>query len=134
MALTYFYAEWFGLLISVIALAMLANRRTMLEAIREMIGAGNRAVLFLAAILTLLLGLLLVLTHNIWTGNALTIVVTLLGWAFILRAVLLLFLPHSTLEKLFGWIRLEQVYYVVGILALVLGVWMSWAGFAGLGA
>ena len=129
MALTHFYAELLGVVIGLIALAMLANRRSMLEAIRELL--ADRAVLLLAAIVTLIVGLVVVLTHNVWSGSVLDILVTLLGWAMILRAVLLLFLPHASLQKLVSWVRLEQLYYVFGLVALLIGIYLAYYGFVG---
>jgi hypothetical protein len=132
MALTYFYAEWLGLALALISLGALANRGSMMMVMREVL--DSRAMLFIIAIVGLFIGLLIVLTDNIWQGGAVQIFVTLLGWAFVVRSVLIFFLPHGTIRKIFRAFSFEQTYYVVFILVLVLGAYLAWSGFAALGA
>jgi hypothetical protein len=132
MALTYFYAELLGIMMTVIALAMLANRGAMMVTIREML--DSRAVLFVIGIVGLFIGLLLVLTHNIWNGGAVATFVTLTGWALVVRSIIIFFLPHGTIRKIFKMVTFEQTYYTVFVLVLILGIYLAWSGFAALGA
>jgi vacuolar-type H+-ATPase subunit I/STV1 len=127
MALTYFYADVFGVLLLILSLALLANRHTMLEVIREVLAL--RAVMFILAVLTLFIGLVVVLTHNIWNAGPLAAVVSAIGWLFIIRSVLLLFLPHITLQKIARVMTFEQIYYAGGILAFVVGLYLTYNGF-----
>lgn len=129
MALTYFYAQLFGIIMLVAGLGMVANRRSTLQVTREWL--ENRAVLYISGLLALLLGLVVVLTHNLWTGSALTVVVTLIGWALILKGVLRLFLPHGTIRKVFSIFAVEQTYYFIVLLVLVIGIFLTYYGFAG---
>ncbi|HQT82796.1 MAG TPA: hypothetical protein PLW99_01460 [Candidatus Paceibacterota bacterium] len=128
MPLTYFYAQLFGLAILIIGLAMLVNRRAMLTLMRELL--DNRALLYLAGVMSLFLGIIVILTHNVWSGGALVVLVTLLGWALLLRACLILFLPHGALKNLFASFKFEQSYYLVTLLALLLGIFLTYYGFS----
>ena len=47
-------------------------------------------------------GLAIVLLHNYWSGGALTVIITLLGWLTLIKAVLLLVLPSTKLVALYG--------------------------------
>jgi hypothetical protein len=127
MALTYFYADLFGVVLLILSLTLLGNRRMMLEIIREIL--ATRAIMFVVAVLTLFIGLVVVLTHNVWNAGTLPAVVTAIGWLFVIRSVLLLFLPHITLEKIARVITFEQIYYSVGILAFVVGLYLTYNGF-----
>jgi hypothetical protein len=40
-------------------------------------------------------GLAIVIGHNVWSGGALLVIVTLLGWIILIRGVVLLFLSPS---------------------------------------
>ncbi|HZP07833.1 hypothetical protein [Methyloceanibacter sp.] len=53
---------------------------------------GSRALIFLTAVLTLVAGLAIVNAHNLWVPDW-RLVVTVLGWLFILRGVFALVLP-----------------------------------------
>jgi len=110
-----------------IALALLANRRAMMAVIREVL--DNRAVLFVLGLISMFVGLLIVLTHNVWSGSALDVLVTLIGWLFILRGALIFFLPHGMIRKLFNAIKFAQTYYVIAIIALIVGIYLAWNGF-----
>ena len=129
MPLTYFYAELFGLVILITALAMLVNRRATITMVHELL--ENRALLYLAGIASLFLGVIVVLTHNVWNGGALAVLVTLVGWGLLLRAALILFLPHGSLRSLFNSFRFEQIYYLVTLVALLIGVYLTYYGFTG---
>lgn len=132
MALTYFYAEWLGLLMGLVSLAALTNRGMMMQIFHEVL--DSRAMMFIIAFVSLIFGLLLVLTHNIWNAGPVALFVTLVGWALVLRSVLIFFLPHGTMRKIFRAFTFEQTYYVVFALVFVLGAYLAWSGFAALGA
>lgn len=53
---------------------------------------GSRALIFLTAVLTLVAGLAIVNAHNLWVPDW-RLVVTVLGWLFILRGVFALVFP-----------------------------------------
>ena len=127
MPLTYFYAELLGILIGAVALSLLINRRMMLQVFSELV--EQRVALFVVALVSLLFGSVIVLTHNVWTGSSLDILVTLLGWLLVLRSVLLLFLPHGVIRKIVDWVRIEQTYYLVSVIALIVGGYLIYYGF-----
>jgi uncharacterized membrane protein len=129
MPLTYFYAEIFGIVIFAAALAMLINRRDTIIMMHELM--DSRPVLYAFGFMILFIGVITVLTHNIWSGDALTILVTLVGWAMILKAFVLLFLPHGSLRKLFNSFQFEKLYYLIAVIALILGIFLTYFGFTG---
>ena len=55
-------------------------------------------------------GLAMVLTHNVWSGGALAIVVTLIGWLLLIRSAVSMFLPTRMIKKLVNAIRFEKYY------------------------
>jgi hypothetical protein len=70
-----------------------------------------------------------VLCHNIWSGGALPVVVTLFGWILLLRGLLLLMLPHETIVRIFEIARFGDFLYVYAAIPLILGLYLSYAGF-----
>jgi hypothetical protein len=71
----------------------------------------------------------MVLAHNVWSGGALPIVVTTVGWIFLIRGVLILVLPADALARLFEVVRFGELYYLYVTIPLVLGLYLTWAGF-----
>ena len=50
-------------------------------------------VLLFAGVFALIVGLAIVLGHNVWSGGAAPAIVTLVGWASLVKGLLILFLP-----------------------------------------
>jgi hypothetical protein len=57
-------------------------------------------------------------------------VVTLVGWITLLRGIALLLLPHETERKVLVFFQRSGPHYAAAIVAIVLGLWLAYAGFA----
>jgi len=75
-------------------------------------------------------GLAMVLGHNVWSGGALAVVVTIIGWVMTIRGAVLLVLSPEAVEKLFAALRYEKLFYFYMGGTLVLGLYLTIAGFA----
>ena len=75
-------------------------------------------------------GLGIMLGHNIWSGGALPVVITLLGWLIAIRGAVLLALPQDAVIKFFEALRYEECFYVYMGVTLALGVFLTIAGFS----
>jgi hypothetical protein len=58
------------------------------------------------AIISLAMGVLIILGHNVWSGGALPVVVTLVGWSILAKGLLLLCVAPEALAGLIGRIDL----------------------------
>ena len=82
------------------------------------------------ATISLAMGIAMVLGHNVWTGGALPVVVTLVGWLILAKGVLLLFLaPERRCPEMFEQMRYTEHYYLYLAPALIIGLYLTWAGF-----
>ncbi|MGO9544472.1 MAG: hypothetical protein ACLPPF_06720 [Rhodomicrobium sp.] len=125
-ARTVFLARLFGLYCLVMGAAMLLQR----DAFPAMVSAitANAPLVLTMAVFTLFGGLAMVLLHNIWSGGALPIIITLLGWLTLIKSVMLLFLPPARLSALYAAVS-ANAYLISGVLTLLLGVYLTAAGF-----
>ena len=129
LPLTLFLAKLIGLLFLVFSLLMAMNKRAMLAAIDELV--RSRGLTLIAGSFNLTAGLTIVLGHNVWSGGALTVVVTLIGWLVALRGVVWLFTPQEKLVQYYEALHFEQKYYVAAAITVALGLYLSIAGFVG---
>ncbi len=129
MQLTHFLAQFLGLYCIIVAAVMFVRKQAMLEIVMSLI--QNRPLLFLVEILGLITGLAMVLGHNVWSKGPLAFVVTLVGWVALVRSTVLLFLPPDAIGRFLKAIRYEQNYYVFAAITLILGLYLTYAGFAG---
>ena len=75
--LTLFLARLLGLFFIIVSLAMLVRKDVMLASITALV--HDRPLLLVFGMVILAAGLAMVLAHNVWSGGALPIVVTLIG-------------------------------------------------------
>jgi hypothetical protein len=128
MQLTHFLAQLLGLYCGIVAVAMFVRKREMIEIVLSLI--QDRPLLFIVEIFGLIAGLAMVLGHTVWSKGFLALIVTLIGWITLIRSIVLLFLPLEAIDRLVKTIRYEQNYYVFAGIALVLGAYLTFAGFA----
>ena len=73
----------------------------------------------------------MVLAHNIWSGGALVVIVTLVGWLTVTKSLLFLFLPPELEAGFFlGQLHYQQFFYIYAVPTLVLGIYLTYGGFA----
>ncbi len=125
---TIFLSRLIGLYCIVIALSMMTRRQATVETVTVFLQSPSM-MLILGAI-TLAAGLAMVLAHNIWSGGALVVVVTLVGWITLIKSLFFLFLPSEMEAGLFlGQLHYRQLFYLYTAISLVLGVYLSYGGF-----
>ena len=128
MKLTAFLARFLGLFLVIESLSMLAQKQAMVDITTSLI--QDHPLLFILKILGVLGGLAMVLGHTVWSGGLLPVIVTLIGWATLVRSVVLLFLSPEAVLSFIKAIRYEQNYYFLAGISLLIGVYLTYAGFA----
>ena len=117
-----------GLYLIAIAVAMLASRRRALATLDEMARSGPW--MLFSGIVATAASLAIVLGHNVWSGGALTVVVTLSGWAALLKGVSLLLVPPEQMAAAYKGLGFERFFYVWMGAVLVLGLLITLDAFA----
>jgi hypothetical protein len=124
---TVFLARLIGLFAILLSVSELVHKQAMVETAAALV--RDRPLLLMLSMLGLLAGLAMVLAHNVWSGGALAVVVTLFGWILLIRGALLLFLSPDAVAGMIDFFHFEQLFYVYAGITLVLGLYLSWAGF-----
>ena len=125
---TIFLSRLIGLYCVVIGLSMMTRRQATVETVTVLL--QNPSMTLILGVITLAAGLAMVLTHNIWSGGTLVVVVTILGWMALIKSLFFLFLPHEMETRLFlGQLRYGQLFYLYSAISLVLGVYLTYGGF-----
>jgi hypothetical protein len=127
--LTLFLARLIGVYCVVVALTMLLRRRETIATVETMIGQPGQ--IMIAGVIALSAGVAMILGHNLWSGGAVTIAVTLVGWVAALKGALLLALPGPRLRQWYGLIAYDRLFIVYMVGTLTLGAWLTFVGFTG---
>jgi hypothetical protein len=125
---TIFLSKLIGLYCVIIALSMVTRRQATVETVTALLQSPS--MMLIVGIIALAAGLAMVLVHNIWSGGALAVVVTLVGWITLIKSLFFLFVPPE-LETglLLRHLHYEQVFYLYGAISLVLGAYLTYGGF-----
>ena len=122
-ATTVFLGRLLGLYLVAISLGMLTNRRRTLDTLDEMARSGPW-MLFSGMVATAA-GLAVVLGHQVWSGGALPVVVTLMGWAALLKGVTLLLVPAERMADAYKSMGFERFFYAWLVAILAIGLWVT---------
>jgi len=107
----------------ILGVAILANRAYFTKAYSQFI--DNPLSMLLAGFMALVLGLILVMNHNIWVGEW-YVLITIVGWISLIKGVFLLLLPKVT-DQIWGpIIRKGYIMPVAGIFALLFGIYFGY--------
>ena len=120
-----FLAQAFGLYFFIISLAMLLKKKRFEEIVDDLI--ASPASIFIIAVITLILGILLVLSHNLWVADW-RVIITLLAWLTFIAGLVRTFFPEL-IVKAAKQIHNPTFYYTVNSIFIVLGVALSYIGF-----
>ena len=125
---TLFLSRLIGLYCILVALSMMSRRQATVETVTALL--QNPSLMFILGVITMAAGLAMVLAHNIWSGGALVVVVTLVGWMALIKSLFFLFLPHEMEAGLFlGQLHYRQLFCLYTAISLVLGVYLTYGGF-----
>ena len=125
---TLFLSRLLGLYCIVMALSMFLRGQTMVDTVTSML--GNASLMLFLGIVIVLAGLAMVLTHNIWSGGTLTVLVTLAGWIALIKGALFLIVPPGSSSGFFlNGLRYQQLFYVYAAIALIFGLYLTYGGF-----
>jgi hypothetical protein len=125
---TLFLSRLIGLYCILVALSMITRRQATLESVTALL--HDPSMIFVLGAITLIAGLAMVLTHNIWSGGALAVIVTLVGWITLIKSLSFLFLPPQIEAGLFlKRLHYEQLFYLYCAFSLVLGIYLTYSRF-----
>lgn len=127
MTRTKFLSRLIGLYCVLVGLSMLVRKQTTIDAATALIHSAP-LVLVLGEI-TLVIGLAIVVGHNVWSGGALSVIVTLVGWVATIKGLIFLFLSPAEEVSYFAALRYAQLFYLYVAITLVLGVYLTYGGF-----
>lgn len=126
MELTILLSKILGVYMLIAGLAVLMNRRHLMAGIVAM--AKERFAQIMAGIIALLFGLVLVNIHNDWSTLPASIV-SLIGWAALVKGLFYLFMPEKGLTKLMHALTERSWYLIDGIVILVAGLYLAGYGY-----
>jgi hypothetical protein len=122
--LTVFLARSIGPFTVLFVLGVLIRGNAIIEAT-----TADGPVMFSYAVISLATGVAMIVGHNVWSGGALPVVVTVMGWLIFAKGLLLLLLTPEALTGSLARMQYGEHTYLYLAPAFVIGLYLTWAGF-----
>lgn len=128
METSLFLAQLIGPVLIVIGVGLLLKQTEFREMATDFL--SSRALIFVSGLLTLVVGLAIVLTHNVWEFNW-PVIITILGWLSVFGGVFRILFPDSVQSMGTSMLDKPAMMTVSGAIQIVLGLWLSYVGYMG---
>jgi hypothetical protein len=125
--LTVFLAKLFGVSGILLFAAFTARPKASVAALQSIVVSPG--LILITGIFTMAAGVAMVIGHDVWTGGALAIVVTALGWITLLKGFAVTALPPAALGALYRLIGYPRRFRLIMGVALILSLWLTYAAF-----
>ena len=126
MGSSVFIARIFGLCYLIIGAGLIFNRKAFKQIMDDF--CKNAALVFYGGVLALVIGIVIIITHNVWVGNW-TVIITIIGWAGLIKGIWLIAFPGSVSKFMEAYRKNENLLAVHSIAALVFGIVLTFFGF-----
>lgn len=121
MGISSFFAQLWGSFFVIFGLLFIITKQ--LGKTIEM--TDNKAFVISTGYITLLMGLVTVILHNVWVADW-RIVITLLGWSTVIKGIMKIGFPEYIHKQAQ---RFKTKQWLSAVFLLLLGVWLLWMGF-----
>lgn len=126
MEISIFLAKFWGWLLVILCLVFLLRKKVWLEEVFKLV--GDKGFLLLSGYLALILGLIVVILHNIWVADW-RVVITIFGWLSLIKGLMRIGFPE-VLEKLVPVFKDKPIMIRVLLVIMgLLGIWLIWMSF-----
>ena len=126
MDVSKFLSKVLGLYLIIVSIMMITNMQQFTANVTSLI--NNNAAMFLTGFVTLILGLLMVVSHNVWQWNW-RVIITLFSWIVLLKGLSLLLYPQFIDKTTVLFVKNADAAYIAGAFDFVLGVVLCNFGF-----
>ncbi|QMT59880.1 MULTISPECIES: hypothetical protein [unclassified Legionella] len=125
---TNFLAAVLGWYLVIVSLLLLVRREIVVTAMRELM--GQRAVMLVVGIITLIIGLLMVLSHNVWVLGW-PVIVTVFAWLILIGGLFRLYFPDTVYKVWNKMITKTELFIISGVITLLIGLFLLYKVYFG---
>ncbi len=130
MEISLLLAQVMGLYLLLEGIVILARQKFVVNIVNDL--SNNKALMFVTGAMVFILGLLVVLNHNVWEASW-QVIPTLIGWGMIIKGITIFFIPNIVLSLAKKFAKNRNLAVFAGVIAIAFGAYLVYVGF-GLGA
>ena len=126
MANSIFIAKIIGPCCIIMGIGLLLNRNFYVKFMEDF--AKNDALILISGMMSLIIGLLIIASHNMWVSNW-KVIITLFGWAGLLKGIWLCVFPKSISGFITVYQKNSGLLLVHSIIAILFGIFLSYVAY-----
>lgn len=119
--ITLFLATVLGWYLVVMGILFLTRQDHVKAAVSEIL--AHRGTFFLLSLITFIIGLVMVASHNFWFLNW-SIIVSILSWLILISGIVRLFFPEKAISMAEYVINHPEKMRITAIIALIIGIFL----------
>ncbi|MBA3813841.1 MAG: hypothetical protein H0X26_05040 [Alphaproteobacteria bacterium] len=121
-----FLAKALGIYLIFISMTFVLCEKRLKDLILDM--TKNSALMLVAGFMGLIVGILLVVSHNHWVKDW-RVIITVVGWMALLKGMSLILFPDLIVKMSKQWINNKFAYYTTFLLSFLIGVILIYFGY-----
>ena len=126
--LSIFLAKVLGLYMLIVGIIMILRLNDFQEIFMECI--KKPAHVFFVGVISLIFGIILVVSHNIWAADW-RIIITIIAWLTLLKGAARLFMAKKPPKWLKNMLENKMSLSIITYVMIIFGVYLTWIGFSG---
>jgi len=130
MEKSYFLAKVIGLYCLIVGIVMLINMPQFIQYIDQL--AHNPSLMFLCGFFTVILGILVIASHNVWRLHW-SVLISLVGWLVLIKGLSLMLFPEYLDHFTIRMMGSQTFAYSAAALDFILGFVLCYCGFRRVG-
>lgn len=125
MDLSIFLAKAIGLYYVFVSIAFLIQKTRLRGLIIDTL--NSPAYLLLSGFIALIIGILLVVSHNLWVEDW-RVIITIIGWLALLKGMTIILFPQFLVNMSIKWMQNDMAYTLTFLFVLFMGALLLYFG------
>jgi len=126
METSVFIARILGLCYLVVGAGLLLNRKAFQRVMEDF--CKNAALVLYGGMFALIIGIVIILKHNIWVANW-TVMITIIGWLALIKGIWIVVFPDTVSKFMQFYQKNKNLLIVHSIAAFIFGAVLTFFGF-----
>lgn len=126
MNISIFLAKALGLYLMLISIAYIFNKKRFKPLLMNMM--NNPEVMLVTSFIPLIIGILIVVSHNIWVKDW-RVIITIIGWMALIKGINIILFPEFLINMSRKWIQNDTAYYITFFFTFLMGAILLYFGY-----
>lgn len=123
-----FLAKALGIYLVFLSVAFIFCEARLKALILDML--NKPAAMLMGGFVALIIGILLVVSHNVWVADW-RVLVTIIGWMALLKGATIILFPDFMIKMSMKWVENKTLYYITFLFTFIVGLILLYYGFRG---